>query len=214
MTTGTLELPSLYVEGKTDLYTIQALLARHGIELDKTTGPVVIKESKNDEGVLSAMSPAAKASTNRSVGFVIDADVPVTDRWRAVIDRLRDVELELPAEVPRGGFIGESAMKAKVGVWIMPDNRMDYGQLEHLVQTLVPDDDDLFDHAQKSTKEALDRGAEVREQDVSKAELHCWLAWQKEPGCPFGTAIKAHFLNHDSPTAMAFVAWFRALFPL
>src|SRR5690606_34483124 len=137
MTASSLEIPALYVEGKTDLHTICQLLARHGIVLDKTTGPVVIKKTDGDDGVLRVMQMAAKASTHRAVGFVIDADVSIAGRWKAVHDRLKELGLIFPEGPPTGGFIGVSATKARVGVWIMPDNQMDEGRLENLIQTLV-----------------------------------------------------------------------------
>jgi len=94
----------------------------------------------------------------------------------------------------------------------MPDNAMDEGRLEDLVQTLVPDGDILFDLARTATADARKKGAQFPEQYIKKAELHCWLAWQEKPGAPFGVALKAKFLNHDSEVANKFVAWFRNLF--
>ncbi|MCK6456931.1 MAG: hypothetical protein L6Q92_10440, partial [Phycisphaerae bacterium] len=51
-------------------------------------------------------------------------------------------------------------------------------------------------------------------QDGTKAELYCWLAWQREPGMSFGMALKAHFFRHDSEVALRFVNWFKTLFRL
>lgn len=212
MTAPSLEQPFLYVEGKTDLHTIRQLMARHGITLDETTGPVIIKDSGSDKGVLLAMKIAGKASTQKSVGFVIDADVSIADRWIAVRDRLQGLGLNFPDAPPADGFIGESYTNARVGVWIMPNNTMDKGRLEDLVQTLVPDGDGLFDLATSATNDARKKGAQFPLQDLKKAELHCWLAWQETPGVPFGLALKAKFLNHDSEVAKKFVAWFRRLF--
>ena len=48
--------------------------------------------------------------------------------------------------------------------------------------------------------------------DRLKAILHTWLAWQQEPGRPYGTAVGARFFRHDSPAALAFLAWFKRLF--
>ena len=48
----------------------------------------------------------------------------------------------------------------------------------------------------------------------SKALIHTWLAWQQNPGRPMGTAIKAGYLQHDAPIALAFVAWLRRLFEI
>jgi hypothetical protein len=210
-----LELPALYVEGEADLHTIRHLLARHGIALDKHLGPVVIKPAGSDRKVLDSMRTAVRASANRPVGFVVDADVPVAHRWQSVCEHLKDLGLVLPSGAPGDGFIGPSAVnKARVGVWIMPDNTTDEGNLEDLVKTLVPRNDALIGHARESTEGAVARGAGFRPQDRAKAELHCWLAWQKEPGLSFGTALKVHYFRHDSAVALRFVAWFKRLYAL
>jgi hypothetical protein len=210
-----LELPALYVEGDSDLHTIIHLLRRHGITLEKEIGPVIIKKAKNDRGVLNSMRTATRASTLRPVGFVIDADKSVSQRWQSVCEHLKDLGLTLPGVAPGKGFIGDSTeTKSRVGVWIMPDNKTDEGRLENLVQTLVPDHDNLFALAKSSTSDAVKAGSRFAAQDLAKAELHCWLAWQEEPGRPFGTALKARFFRHDSDVAKAFVDWFKLLYGL
>jgi len=213
-----LELPAIYVEGDTDKHTIIHLLARHGIVLDKDLGPVVVKQGQlvqNDQGVLDAMATAVRASTNRSVGFVVDANGAVAHRWRAICNRLKGIDLALPAGAPADGFIGDSMqLKTRVGVWIMPDNITDAGNLEGLVSTLVPENDTLISHAGQATDQAIGLGAGFPSQDRAKAFLHCWLAWQKEPGMSFGLALKAHYFRHDSEVALRFVQWFIRLFEL
>jgi len=47
-----------------------------------------------------------------------------------------------------------------------------------------------------------------------KAILHAWLAWQSNPGCPYGTAITAHYFAHNAELAMRFVDWYARLFGL
>lgn len=208
-----LEHPALFVEGDTDLHTIRHLLDRNGIPLDRDLGPVVIKKAQNDKGVLDAMRTAARASTDRPVGFVIDADVTVAQRWQAVCDRLSELDLPFPDSPPNDGFVGNSEkFRTRVGIWIMPDNTTDSGDLEQFVKTLVPQGDQLIHHAEAATDAAVSHGAAFRASDRTKAVLHCWLAWQREPGMPFGMAIKAHFFRHDSAVAHRFVAWFRELF--
>ncbi|TAN53782.1 MAG: hypothetical protein EPN21_00560 [Methylococcaceae bacterium] len=49
-------------------------------------------------------------------------------------------------------------------------------------------------------------------QDRSKALLHTWLAWQKEPGKPPGQAIWARYFNADAPDALILMQWIRTLF--
>jgi hypothetical protein len=211
--TDLLELPSLYVEGEYDVHTLIHLVGKHGISLDKELGPVIIRNAKNDRGVLASMRTAARASTFRPVGFVIDADIPIAQRWQSVCDHLKDLGLVLPNVAPNSGFVGDSTeTKSRIGVWIMPDNRTDKGQLEDFVRTLIPAGDALDNLSTSSTGEAVKLGARFSEKDRQKAELHCWLAWQKDPGLSFGTAIKTRLFRHDSDTAKLFFAWFKRLY--
>lgn len=43
-------------------------------------------------------------------------------------------------------------------------------------------------------------------------DMHAWLAWQEEPGKPFGIALKAGYFDHQSPAADRFVDWFMQTF--
>lgn len=119
----------LRVEGKDDVHAIGHLLLRHSV--DCASIPVRIKHSGDDgnkpggeRNLLDGMQIDVKASTGRSVGFVLDADEVPGDRWRAVRGRLESVGLTLPNEIPTAGFVDEASnIKARVGVWLMPDNR-------------------------------------------------------------------------------------------
>jgi hypothetical protein len=207
------ERPVLHVEGRDDRHTIIQLLGRHGWSFDEPDRPVVIKAAGELEGLLRSIPVAVKASAMGAVGFVVDADIAVRDRWQQVVHRLRPLGIELPDNPPAEGFVGEvTSLLARVGVWIMPDNRTDFGQLEHLIKALVLVGDCLFPHAEQATDRARELGAAFSDVDRLKAVLHAWLAWQKRPGCPYGTAIKAHFLSHDSDNAKRFASWFNRLF--
>lgn len=46
----------------------------------------------------------------------------------------------------------------------------------------------------------------------SKAIVHTFLAWQAEPGKPYGQGIRAGYLATAHPLAAAFVAWLEAVF--
>ncbi len=111
--------------------------------------------------------------------------------------------------------MGESqTYRTRVGVWLMPDNQQE-GTLEDFLRTLVKEANPLLPHARESTTQAKSRhGANYRNVDEKKAVLHAWLAWQSEPGLPYGTAIRAQYFRPDSPVAERFVAWFRRVFEL
>jgi hypothetical protein len=99
----------------------------------------------------------------------------------------------------------------RVGVWLMPDNR-EPGILEHFLAKLIPDGDGCWPHAEAATARARELGAPLAAKDAMKGILYTWLAWREEPGLPFGTALTARVLRHDSAEALAFVAWFNKLF--
>lgn len=205
----------LTVEGTDDLHTIIHLLDRHEVVFE---AKVEIKQPEDGptgkDGVLAAIRTRVKAATDRIEGFVLDADSPIAQRWQAVADRLEKAGVSPPHAIPARGFVADvEEYRTRVGVWLMPDNRQD-GTLEQLLETLVDRDAPLFRHATESTAEAKELGATFPAQDEPKARLHTWLAWQEEPGRPYGTAIKAEYFQHDSHTAETFVAWFRHLFRL
>ncbi len=47
---------------------------------------------------------------------------------------------------------------------------------------------------------------------MAKAQIHTWLAWQENPGLPFGTAITAKFLDADRDQAGILINWLKRLF--
>lgn len=211
----------LHVEGIDDQHSVIHLLIRNGITYDPEKFDLSprelpkLEQLKGIEPLLDGIIPAVKSSTNRTIGFLLDADKPLIDRWRSVADRLRTVGVpHLPEQPPAEGFIGESVQhKAKVGVWLMPDNVQD-GKLEDFLRTLIDEHDGLIEHAESATEGAKTRGAAFADADRINAVIHAWLAWQIEPGKPYGLAIKAKYFNHDSPTAAVFVKWFKTLYQL
>jgi len=212
---STANIPMLYVEGNDDKHAIIALLKRHGIDMANGRRPVMIKDHNGVERLLEAMPEATRTATDRPVGFVLDVDVEISDRWAAVCSRLKDAGLVPPTVCPADGYFGQLPGYAhQVGVWMMPDCVSDHGKLEHLLKTLVPAADRLWPHAEQTTDQAKKMGGRFSNNDQIKATTHCWLAWQQEPGKPFGTAISARFLRHDSPEALAFLRWLKRLFSL
>lgn len=84
--------------------------------------------------------------------------------------------------------------------------------LETFLQGLVPEADSLWQHAEQATTAALSLGASFRSADLPKARMHAWLAWQEQPGRPFGTAVQAGFLNRESDDLRGLVDWLRRLY--
>ena len=208
----------LRVEGKDDFHAIRHLLLRHGVDCERIS--VHIKSQDGDENettgglpaLLEGMQTEVRSSTGRSVGFILDADEDPRDRWKAVSDRLSGVGLALPNEIPGEGFVGDAgSFQARVGVWLMPDNRRS-GALEEFLQDLVSSNDSVLPVAERSTQRAKEQGARFADSAKRKAVLHAWLAWQARPGLPYGSAIRARYFGHDSAAALAFVEWFKRVF--
>lgn len=217
MTARGLQRASLYVEGSDDCHTIIHLLKRHGYLRGGQPREVELEAAGSDEFVLEKMRLELPFATNRTLGFVLDVDEDLSARWAQVTGILRRLGVrKLPRLPPPGGLIVDVAeYKARAGVWLMPDNRTEPGRLEDFIAALVPAGDPLLPHARNSTEEARSRhGAKFSAADTGKAVLHTWLAWQAEPGRPYGTAITAQFFDHDGPTAMSFLAWIRKLYRL
>ena len=207
------ERPILRVEGKDDHHAIRHLLLRHGI--DSLVIDIKGLEEEDAGGknkLLAGMKAEVTTSNDKAIGFVLDADSAPEDCWRSVRARLKDIGLTLPDEIPEDGFVGYTAtFQARVGVWLMPDNRRS-GALEEFLQDLIDNGDALLQLAETSTTSAKGLGAAFPDARRPKAVLHTWLAWQKRPGVPYGTAIKARYFQHDSPAALAFVDWFQRVF--
>ena len=196
---GDRPLPEIRVEGTDDLHAIQELLHRHGIlcSTEKLTIPnsvlriIVLGDVDHLEG---SVSKSIRAANVRAYGFVLDADQHPNRRWQGLRTRFGNSGVAAPNELPPTGFVGTNANgTVRVGVWIMPDNSSP-GMLENFLQTLISNDDKLIPHAVTSTDKAKDElGAKFIEEHRSKARLHTWLAWQENPGRPFGVALKSRY---------------------
>lgn len=203
----------LVVEGNDDVHTILHLMKRHGYDWD-TESSVDVESFEGVPNLLEALSGTTLGTYRKNLdrlGIVVDADHPLADRWAQVRDRLQRFGAASPESPPAEGFVETLPDGKRIGVWLMPNN-VSPGTLEHLLATLIPDSDATYTHAESATRKARELGAPLAEKDLLKGRLHAWLAWRARPGMPFGTAITAEVFKHDSPAALAFVTWFRALF--
>jgi len=216
------DIPTLVVEGNNDKFVIIALLTRHGIKMDEADRPIELKVAKDPstgaEGVvplLASMGDAIRNATDRPIGFVLDIDLACDKRWDEVRASLKVAGIAPPEKCPAEGYIGQvPEYPHRCGVWMMPDCVLDHGKLEHLLKTLVPAGDSFWPLAERSTDDAKIQGAEFRDVDRLKAITHCWLAWQKEPGVPFGRAVTSEYFGRDSAEATAFLRWLKKLYNL
>lgn len=207
----------LLVEGRDDTFAIANLLERHGCSWPGTPWFPRIRAAEGVSALLEAISVSLKTRCSR-LAVVIDADLDAPARWDEVRGRFARLGVRFDRAIGTGGAVARRSAEwsadvgpDRVGAWLMPDHAGP-GGLETFLSRLVPDDDAVWSHAVTATAGARARGAPVTATHVAKAELHAWLAWQSPPGLPFGTALNARVLRHDSPLAAAFVGWIRAVF--
>ena len=202
----------LLVEGSDDRHSVIHLLSRHDFNWeDPSLARPFVQEADGIEKLLEAFPVALKASYER-IGIVADADASPLDRWTQFRNRALSIGVHLPEQPESGGTIVPGLREgSRIGLWLMPDNSSS-GALEHFLRGLVPEEDASWIYAGEAAEEARRRGARCREMQHLKSSLHTWLAWQEEPGLPFGTALRAQVFRHDSEDALRFVAWFRRLF--
>lgn len=210
--------PLLRVEGSDDLHAIIHLLVRRGVvpsnpdEAPAWYPDVSKAKSGGREKLLATAATRISLSAGAPVGFVMDANDSLDRSWRAISDQVRKAGIRPPDRIPKEGYIGHSKVyDTRVGIWLMPNNESG-GEIESFLETLIPVGDMLVEHARAATEEAKQHGAQFPDRHYRKAYLHAWLAWQEDPGRPYGTAIRARFFEARSEAADAFVEWFRRLY--
>jgi len=210
----------LLVEGKEELRVIPELMEKHGVRWEPQRGSycVEIAETNGLENLLNraVLGAYCKRSGLRRIGLLMDADADPGRRYEQDRAALVGVGAAppalLPAALPERGLI-VAHERLRLGLWIMPDNRS-AGMLETFLTHLVgPAPHPVWDYAVESCAEAARRGAPFDlARQADKARIHCWLAWQKEPGRQLHQAILYRILNPVCAYAEPFVAWFCELF--
>ena len=153
------------------------------------------------------------------IGVVVDADTDISARWQSIRNRITSTSVgyqNVPNQPDPDGTILDppaGTLLPRLGVWIMPNNQTS-GILEDFLSFLVPQPNPniLFDHVRCSVAAIPEGERRFGRLDEPKAIIHTWLAWQKEPGRPFGTAITARFLDPNVPEVDGLVGWLRRLF--
>ena len=93
----TLVRSRLHVEGNDDQHSVVHLLIHNGVRYDpekfELSPPELPKlvQIKGIDPLIDGIETAVKTSTKRTVGFLLDADSPLIDRWRRVAHRLKNV---------------------------------------------------------------------------------------------------------------------------
>jgi hypothetical protein len=209
----------LLVEGEDDQHVVWHLCEQHGlpeiftVEMPETGGGIA--------DLLDGLTNRINAPDLRTLGIMVDADVNLSARWRSLRDRLRNRDKQqdraysaIPARPPHEGWISAEPHLPRVGIWLMPNNRLP-GMLEDFAAQLIPANDQLLPKAEAILQEIEGEGLHRYSlAHIPKALIHTWLAWQQTPGHPMGTAIAARALRHDASLALEFIGWLRRLFDL
>jgi hypothetical protein len=211
----------LLCEGPDDVAVLYHLLNYHQIPLapvgQRVDGQIALEHGSGIRGVLRRLRVELKPQDEdvgiAYLGIMVDADEQIESRWQALRDIFRGAGYNAVPDAPdpAGTIIIEQG-RIGLGIWLMPNNQL-AGALEHFAQMLLPDNDRLWDRARSAVDQIPVEERLFPEGDTFKAQLHTWLAWQREPGRPIGQALNNRYLNADAPHAYQLVAWIRRLFP-
>lgn len=200
----------LMVEGPDDEHVVKHICGERQLGQIETIHPYYGKDP-----LLEGIGARLKESDVVALGILLDADTNLQARWQAVIDRLKQAGYTdiSDAPSPDGTVIAAPAdsLLPRVGIWLMPDNQVP-GILEDFLRFLVPVDDPLFAHVEQSLDTMPPAHCRFSELKKPKARIHTWLAWQEEPGKPFGQAVSARYLDPHLPAADIFAGWLQRTF--
>lgn len=199
----------LLVEGRDDAQVFFHLLQRHHLEKRLT-----IQNKDGIEKLLKELDVELDRPRLGRLGIVVDADVNISPRWQSLQDRLRECGYrDLPLSPDPDGTVIEQENRPTVGIWLMPNNTLP-GMLEDFVGLLVPTGDVLWPMAEDIVQKVIVKDRRFPQTQRTKAHIHTWLAWQKEPGKPMGQAITKRYLDTTTPHAQRLIDWIRRLFNL
>jgi hypothetical protein len=166
----------------------------------------VVKDTDGIDQLFVTLPVEIRASDRERLGVIVDADVPLSGRWESIRAILTKNGYEVPKAPDPAGTIVAAAGRPVIGVWLMPDNRTD-GMIEDFVALLVPVGDLMFPRAKTVVGAIPPEDRRFAAVHLSKAVIHTWLAWQREPGVRMGAAITRMYLQSDCPMADLFVSW-------
>ena len=198
----------LLVEGNDDEHVVKNICGR--LDIGKIDS---FQQADGIEKLLTLLPVQLQESDISALGVIVDADTDTEARWRSISQKLADAGyLNIPDTPNENGTIitdDSDLLLPKVGIWLMPNNQLS-GVLEDFLRFLVPSEDKLLPYA-KETIDCLPH-QKFSDTHTPKALMHTWLAWQTEPGKPYGQAIKARYLDVDLPLGTTFANWLREIF--
>jgi len=218
----------ILVEGN-DLHVVLQVCMKHGLsglikgfQDKKESEKYFAIKSKRGEPIgkkdLLLLIPDALQTPDLNVlGIVLDADKDAVSTWQSVCSKLQNSGYSnLPAAPDVNGtiLIDPNPDLPKVGIWIMPDNQS-AGEIEDFFLQLIDEEGFHLQRARKVVGDLIEQKQNLFDiSNRSKAEVHTWLAWQKEPDRTMGVAIGKNWASAKPPLATRFAAWFSQLFEL
>jgi hypothetical protein len=198
----------LVVEGPGDKDVISAIRDRHDFKPQ-----FKVEFEGGYETLRKRLSPRLKPGGDlERLGIVVDADTDATARWQSFKGVLeRSGYANIPDQPDPTGTVVDHAIRPRVGVWIMPDNALP-GMIEDFLAFLAPENDSLIGRARACLENIPVEERRFPVQHHTKALIHTWLAWQKEPGQPFYQAITKRYFEAEGPRVSSFLAWLTRLF--
>ncbi|RRR66073.1 MAG: hypothetical protein EI684_21280 [Candidatus Viridilinea halotolerans] len=143
------------------------------------------------------------------IGVIVDADEQLAQRWQSLSALLRANGYHPPKQIPSEGLVQNIDGMPRIGVWLMPNNRLP-GKLEDFVAFLVQPNDLVWRHGLQAIHTLPER--RFRDVDEAKARMHTWPAWQEDPGIQMSQAITKRLLCYEHEYADAFMSWIRSVF--
>ena len=201
----------LLVEGKTDQHIVWALCKHYHVAENFN-----VRDCDGIDKLMEILSMMLTNPTNvKTIGIIVDADNDIKARVNQIRSIVKPYGYEIPDELQHSGLICPSSQPdyPKLGLWLMPDN-IHLGMVEDFALSLASTDDALLMEAEDELQRIEGAGNNLYPLiHHSKAKIHTYLAWQKEPGCPIGLSITKHVLDPDHPIAQNFVQnWLVPLF--
>lgn len=196
----------LLVEGNNDKHVVLALR-------DKYNLPKSFEITNcNDVENLIKQIPFRIKNGTEILGVLLDADENINSRWLELKKIFEEIDFNMPNELPAEGFITTNNENIKIGIWIMPNNKTS-GMLEDFLVDLVSEDDKLMPFANEILTKIED--SKINNYKLihkTKALIHTWLAWQKNPGNPMGQSITHNYFNTSEANCIIFSKWLDKLF--
>ena len=198
----------LLVEGRDDEHVMVRICLEHQVEIPE------VEYCDNDSQLLTEFPIRIELLDQEDVlGVVIDADVNVLGRWQSIFNRLAAVGyVDVPGsrtqvEPSLSRWLADCCRRWASGSCPTIKIQANWRTFWHFWCLLPIPIGSMHSRVWTSLEHPRFRSV-----DRSKAVIHTGLAWQRNPGRPFGTAIRSRFLNSDAPQARQLANWLRVLF--